>query len=203
MAEFINIEKYIEGAIVKTLRALFSTDPDFTYVIDNNKEAELGITAGKPRESIHSIPNIFLHNISYNISDLSLNNSYTSDIINAEGKESQEHIYNVPFRCNLTTTSERSSVSKDLANRVVDWLWIRDRECINRNFNIKITGLQKSPGNEIKLSENKDFFTDNIGVEGYAKIRTVYTPTNISGILAKVDVAGEYSEGIHVELDLS
>lgn len=202
MAEFINIEKYIEAAIIKTLRALFSVDPDFTYNISNRKISEIEITAAKPREAVHSIPNIFLHNLSYGISDLGLNNSYSSDIINAEGPDSEVRIYSVSFRCNLTTTSKRSSEAKDLANRVIDWLWIRARDCAENNFNLKITRIQLSPGNTVKLSENQDFYTANLSLEGAVKVKTTYTPIDVSGILRKVDLSGEYAEGIYIETEL-
>lgn len=186
---FIDVERYIEESLVRSLRALFVADPDYTVDPTSIKNSKVSITSSKPRDVDLTKPGIYISGISYAIGDPSLNRGFKNDIMGESGNAiGEQRVFEVRFSASIAISSINNSVSKNLSNRLIDWMWIRGKDFIEDHLKIKISGMRKSQGGKIRLSDNDELFSENIQIDGLALILTTITSLDLTAILETIDL---------------
>lgn len=186
MSEYLDIESEIESRIVRGLRALMTLDEQWTVDADNNLNSKVLITSSKPREQDPSRPHIYIDNISYRCSDVSLNQGVDNDIIDEEGDLTEVKIFKVDYSLLLVSISKSRPVAKNIANRVVEWMWVKGRDFFGMNLGVKINNVRKTPGNKFRASENKELYSENISMDGFLYIKRKIKDIELSGVLETI-----------------
>ena len=186
MSEYMDIESEIESRIVKGLRTLMTLDSKYTVDAEDQSKSKVLITGSKPREENMTVPHIYIDNIGYRVSDVGLNQGYNSDIINEEGKAVEKKVFRVDYSVLLVSMSKSRPVAKNVANRVIDWIWVKGRDFFDLKLGVKINSARKSQGNRFRASENKEMFSENVSIEGYMLLDVSISEIDLSGILETI-----------------
>lgn len=185
---YIDIEKKIEYIFVLGLRALYSLDSKFPYNVDKPEDSSILISSSAPQKEAMLKPHIYITDINYSVRDAGLNKGYENDIIDTDGKEITSHSVFVDFNAAIRTSGVTDSLSKDIANRTVDYLYIRGKDLFLKELNTRIDGVRKMQGGKINLSENDELYSHNISLSGQFVLTYKVSPVDLTGVLKKIQI---------------
>lgn len=164
----VDIERRIEKKFVIGLRAIFEMDDSFIYNEDDTL-TKIMITPEYPEKGASFYtPHLVVTNISYQFNlQNSFYGNYLDDIINNDGVHIGAKSANiVPYSLNVICLAEYY-VSKDLANKVVNYMAYVAREVFNR-MSLNIQTVSKSP-TIAQQQWAEHIFETNVTVNGYVQ----------------------------------
>lgn len=190
--KFIDIDKHIEDTLVIALRVFMSLDANFLYN-DNESLSKINISAGRPQDQDFVKPHIYIAASGYSVSEAGLSNGYSNDIIDVAEDFTRTEItqreYRVNFSADISIAARTSSVSKNLANRIVSRLYIRGRKLIYEELGMVIGPISKGRENKVKLTGNSaDNFINTLSFTGSFGITVSESDVIPSGVLAAYEI---------------
>ena len=142
----IDIEAKLEDLFMSAFRAQFENNQVFTFS-DNPKVSKLTITLEYPEnaEAPQAKPHILINNIAYSMSlDSSMFRNYYQDTFDAQNdNNSAEYAALIPYSMTITAIGTSKSVSKDLANTLINYMSLTYRRMFD-GIGLNIMSINKS-----------------------------------------------------------
>lgn len=158
-----DLEYNLEKNYILGLRSTLMEDEDFTYNVDPVQSKVIITTDYPDKEMEFKTPQIVVTGISYSISDTSLSNNYTNAIIKEVDGErvnvGERYVTVVPYGMSLICFASNSSLSKDLANKLVNLLKFEACDFFNHELNLNIKSISKGTTSMYNSKPNQTFMT--------------------------------------------
>lgn len=173
MIENINrhndLEYNLEKNYILGLRSTLMEDEDFTYNTDP-VQTKVVITTDYPEKEMEfKVPQIVVTGVSYSISETSLSNNRMNAIIKEVEGESvnvgERYATVVPYSVSLICFASNTSLSKDLANKLVNLIKFEAFDFFNQQLNLNIRSINKAPTSMYNSKPNQTFMTQ-VSVSG-------------------------------------
>ena len=195
-----DLEYHLEKSYILGLRSTLMEDEDFTFS-PNLEESKIEITTDYPDKDMEfKIPQIVVTGVSYGLSETSLSNNYMNAIIKEVDGEmvklGERYATVVPYNMSLICFASNSSMSKDLANKVVNLLGFEAMDFFNNELNLNIRSINKGGTNVYNTKPNMTFMT-NVGISGnihWVGEKYYKTPNYLKNMEAIVRLASKKDE---------
>jgi hypothetical protein len=189
LLNLINLEKEIEKRFVIGLRAIFENDSYFIYNEDD-ETTKVIITPEYPdKDIVLKTPHLIVTNISYNMdTQTSFYNNFYDTAYDKNGFEIGKKFATViPYNANILCLAEYY-LSKDLANKVVDYAGFSAREVFDY-MGLNVKNLSKSPTGAQQQFPEKIFETA-VSIQGHVEWHGSKTNVpDVESILNKIKAA--------------
>lgn len=164
-----DLEYHLEKNYILGLRSTLMEDTDFTFS-PNLKESKVEITTDYPQKEMEfKIPQIVVTGVSYSLSETSLSNNYMNAIIKEVDGETvklgERYATVVPYSISLICFASNSSISKDLANKLVNLISFEAMDFFNAELNLNVRSISKGGTSIYNTKPNTTFMT-NVGING-------------------------------------
>lgn len=164
-----DLEYHLEKSYILGLRSTLMDDEDFTFS-PNLEESKVEITTDYPQKDMEfKIPQIVVTGISYSLSETSLSNNYMNAIIKEVDGETvklgERYATVVPYNVSLICFASNSSISKDLANKIVNLISFEAMDFFNAELNLNVRSISKGGTSVYNTKPNTTFMT-NVGISG-------------------------------------
>lgn len=196
--DVVDIEAAIEDLYMSALRATFKHDKEFMYS-DEKSSRKLEITLEYPEkiEAPFSKPHLLISNISYSINfDTSIFRNFLEDKFDETGfNHRSDKATVIPYSLSMTAIGSKS-VSKNLANRVVNYIGITYQQVFNE-LGLNIMSVNKAPTTSTSRYPEKTFET-SIQIQGRLEWTGIISYTNkvdahaLSSVAVDIEVGTEY-----------
>ena len=175
----IDIEREIEAKYVIALRTIFEFDNKFIYNKDD-KLTKVLITAEYPdKQAVLKTPHIVIAGISYQFdTENAFYKNYARNVFDENGRCIGSVSVNVvPYNANIICVGEQY-LSKDLANKVVNYLVIAAKE-IFEGLHLNIRSVSKGQTGPYRQYPDKAFET-SIAIQGHVQWQGTSKTTDIA-----------------------
>ena len=182
--DILDIEYELEKKYVKGLKAIFENDTDFSYN-SNDEVTKVIITTDYPESDIpFKTPHLVITGIAYQLNPQNTfsNNFYRDLNYNGMVNGAQEFANIIPYSLNFICLGEWS-LSKDLANRLIQYLSFIAYTYFSDVLGIQMMSISKGPTAPQAQYPEKIFETV-IAVQGNMNWTAAKTP---DGFLAGID----------------
>jgi len=163
----IDVERYLEGAFVESLMAIYRYDNSFAYDDDDTLTKVIISSSYPSKDNSFKIPQIVVIGVAYEFNTSSLSNNFACDIIEATTgiRTGVQYISEVPYSVNIACIGQNDAISKSLASSVINYINFEAREVFEDVFKLQIQSVRKSSGGIDKhLGENA--FSNSISISG-------------------------------------
>lgn len=164
-----DLEYNLEKNYILGLRSTLMEDDDFTFNIDPVQTKVIITTDYPEKEMEFKIPQIVVTGINYSISDTSLCNNFTNAIIKeVDGervKVGERYATVVPYGMSLICFASNSSLSKDLANKLVNLIKFEAFDFFNYEMNLNVKSISKGTTSMYNSKPNQSFMT-SVNING-------------------------------------
>lgn len=164
-----DLEYHLEKNYILGLRSTLMEDTDFTFN-PNLEDSKVEITTDYPQKEMEfKIPQIVVTGVSYSLSETSLSNNYMNAIIKEVDGETvklgERYATVVPYSISLICFASNSSISKDLANKLVNLISFEAMDFFNAELNLNVRSISKGGTSIYNTKPNTTFMT-NVGING-------------------------------------
>lgn len=164
-----DLEYHLEKNYILGLRSTLMEDTDFTFS-PNLEDSKVEITTDYPQKEMEfKIPQIVVTGVSYSLSETSLSNNYMNAIIKEVDGETvklgERYATVVPYSISLICFASNSSISKDLANKLVNLISFEAMDFFNAELNLNVRSISKGGTSIYNTKPNTTFMT-NVGING-------------------------------------
>ena len=158
-----DLEYNLEKNYILGLRSTLMEDDDFTFNIDPVQTKVIITTDYPEKEMEFKTPQIVVTGINYSISETSLCNNFTNAIIKeVDGervKVGERYATVVPYGMSLICFASNSSLSKDLANKLVNLIKFEAFDFFNYEINLNVKSISKGTTSMYNSKPNQSFMT--------------------------------------------
>lgn len=142
----VDIEAKLEDLFMAAFRAQFEHNSKFTYS-ENQAKSKLALTTEYPEniDAPQLKPHILISNIGYSMNlDNSLFRNFYQDSYDADNyNHKSEYIAMIPYTLTITAIGTTKSISKDLANIIINYLSITYKKMFD-GIGLNIMSVNKS-----------------------------------------------------------